>query len=561
MSDTSNFIKTIISADLSSGKHQALRTRFPPEPNGYLHIGHAKAICLNFGLAKEYSEQTQAHCNLRFDDTNPEKEDLDYVKSIKEDISWLGFEWDGDARYASDYFEPLYNYALQLIEQGDAYVCSLSPEEAREYRGTLTEPGRNSPHRDRSIAENRKMFEGMRAGEYAEGEHVLRAKIDMASPNINMRDPIIYRIRFVDHHQTGSTWCIYPMYDFTHCLSDAQEGITHSLCSLEFEDHRPLYEWFLNTLDTPMKPQQIEFARLNLNYMVTSKRKLRQLIDEKLVEGWDDPRLPTLAGLRRRGYTAESIRNFCESVGVARANSTVDVGMLEFAIRDDLDKRASRAMCVLDPIRVVITNYPEGEQQELLLPGHPKDESMAKRAMTFGRELWLDRADFAEVAPAKWKRLAPDHPVRLRGAYIIHLEEVVKDENGELVELRCRFDDTTLGKNPDGYKAKGVVHWVNANDCIDAEVRVYDRLFAVEAPEADKEVSFIEHMNTDSLKVYAGAKAEPSLAASQPEDRFQFEREGYFCRDRYCDGRGENGLVFNRVVALRDSWAKTKQKK
>ncbi|MEM8498284.1 MAG: glutamine--tRNA ligase/YqeY domain fusion protein [Pseudomonadota bacterium] len=553
----SHFIKTIIDEDLKSGKVTELLTRFPPEPNGFLHIGHAKSICLNFGLAEEYGEHTTARCNLRFDDTNPEKEDADYVASIKEDIRWLGFQWSGEERYASDYFEQLYDFAVQLIKKDLAYVCSLSAEQSREYRGTLTEPGKNSPHRDRSVDVNLDLFKRMRAGEFAEGAHVLRAKIDMASPNINMRDPIIYRIRYAQHHQTGDTWCIYPMYDFTHCLSDALEGVTHSLCTLEFEDHRPLYDWFIAQLATPAEPKQYEFARLNLNYTVTSKRKLKRLVDEQLVDGWDDPRLPTLAAMRRRGYTPESIRRFCDAVGVARAFSTVDVGMLEHEIRDDLDKRAPRAMCVLNPVKMVLSNYPSDQQETLSLPNHPKDETLGRRDVPFSRELFIDRADFVEDAPPKWKRLAPGAAVRLRGAYVVRFERAVFEENGELAELHCAVDVATLGKNPVGYKAKGVIHWVSAQHSVAAEVRLYDRLFTVENPESNSEKDYTEYINPNSLQSCAQARAEASLQSAVAEQRFQFEREGYFCVDRY-DSKPDK-LVFNRVVSLRDSWSQVKK--
>ncbi|MFK8019248.1 MAG: glutamine--tRNA ligase/YqeY domain fusion protein [Pseudomonadales bacterium] len=559
-STSSHFINTIIDQDLKSGKHTQLLTRFPPEPNGYIHVGHAKSICLNFGIAEQYGEQVTARCNLRFDDTNPEKEDIDYVDSIKADIEWLGFAWDGDVRYASSYFDQLYDFALQLIESGSAYVDSLSGEEAREYRGTLTEPGRNSPHRERSIEENRDLFQRMRAGEFAEGAHVLRAKIDMAAPNMNMRDPIIYRIRFAKHHQTGDKWCIYPMYDFTHCLSDALEGVTHSLCTLEFEDHRPLYNWFIDQLITGVKPQQYEFARLNLNYTITSKRKLRRLVDEGLVDGWDDPRLPTIAAMRRRGYTPASIRNFCEAAGIARSNSVVDMAMLEYEIRNDLDKSASRAMCVLDPVKLVLSNFDADHVHTLDLPNHPKDESLGRREVPLTRELFIDRADFAMDPPGKWKRLAPEHPVRLRGAYVVNFEKTVEDEKGKLIEIHCKYDPDTLGKNPEGYKAKGVIHWVSAPESVEAEVRLYDRLFEVENPESgsdDSNSDFTDLVNPNSLAVCTKARAERSLAGAEPESRFQFEREGYFCVDRY-DSTPER-MVFNRVVGLRDSWAKSQK--
>ena len=553
----SHFIKTIIDEDLKSGKVTELLTRFPPEPNGFLHIGHAKSICLNFGLAEEYAERVTARCNLRFDDTNPEKEDADYVASIKEDILWLGFQWSGQERYASDYFEQLYEFAIELIKKGKAYVCSLSAEQSRVYRGSLTEPGKNSPHRERSVDENLDLFKRMRAGEFAEGEHVLRAKIDMASPNINMRDPIIYRIRYAHHHQTGDAWCIYPMYDFTHCLSDALEGVTHSLCTLEFEDHRPLYDWFVAQVDTPAEPKQYEFARLNLNYTVTSKRKLKRLVDEQLVDGWDDPRMPTLAALRRRGYTPASSRRFCDAVGIARAYSTVDVGMLEYEIRDDLDKHAPRAMCVLNPVKLVLSNYPDDQQETLSLPNHPKDEILGRRDVPFSRELFIDRADYAEEAPPKWKRLAPGTAVRLRGAYVVQFERAITDENGELAELHCTVDMATLGKNPEGYKAKGVIHWVSAQHSVPAEVRLYDRLFTAENPESDSDKDYTECINPNSLQICAQARAEANLQSAAAEQRFQFEREGYFCVDRYDSAPDK--LVFNRVVGLRDSWSQGKK--
>ena len=479
----SHFIRQIIQKDISEGKNSGqVATRFPPEPNGYLHIGHAKSICLNFGLANEFD----GTCNLRFDDTNPEKESEEYISAIKADVEWLGFEWNGDIRYASSYFGKLYEYAVQLIKQGQAYVESLSAEEIRDYRGTLTEPGKDSPYRDRSVEENLDLFQRMKAGEFDEGTLVLRAKIDMSSGNINMRDPVIYRIRKIEHHQTGNEWCIYPMYDFTHCVSDAIEGITHSVCTLEFEAHRPLYDWVLDSLGTPSHPQQIEFARLNLNYTITSKRKLKQLVDEGVVSGWDDPRMPTIAGLRRRGYTAGSIRNFCEMIGVTKSDGVVDMGMLEFSIRDDLDKNAPRAMCVLRPLKVVIENMEEGAKETLSMSAHPKDESMGVRELHFTREIYIDRDDFAEVPPPKYKRLIEGGEVRLRGCYVIKCHEIIKDAEGNIVELRCTRDVDTLGKKPEGRKVKGVVHWVSAETCVDAEVRLYDRLFTVENPDSNK---------------------------------------------------------------------------
>ncbi|HLV16776.1 MAG TPA: glutamine--tRNA ligase/YqeY domain fusion protein [Pseudomonas sp.] len=542
-----NFLRPIVQADLESGKHSKIITRFPPEPNGYLHIGHAKSICLNFGLAEEFGGQ----CNLRFDDTNPAKEDQEYIDAIREDVRWLGFQW-AEEHYASDYFEQLYEWAIHLIKAGKAYVCDLSPEEAREYRGSLTEPGRNSPFRDRSVEENLDLFQRMRAGEFPDGARALRAKIDMASPNMNLRDPILYRIRHAHHHQTGDKWCIYPSYDFTHGQSDAIEGITHSICTLEFEDHRPLYEWFLDNLPVPAKPRQYEFARLNLNYTITSKRKLKQLVDEGHVNGWDDPRMSTLSGFRRRGYTPASIRNFCEMIGVNRAGGVVDMGMLEFAIREDLDANAPRAMCVLRPLKVVITNYPEGKVEQLELPRHPKQD-MGVRVLPFSREIYIDASDFEENPPAGYKRLVPGGEVRLRGCYVIRADEAIKDADGNIIELRCSYDENTLGANPVGRKVKGVIHWVPAAESVECEVRLYDRLFRSANPDKTEEGgSFLDNINPDSLVVLKGCRAEPSLASAAPEDRFQFEREGYFCVDRH-DSRPD-ALVFNRTVTLRDSW-------
>ena len=550
----SHFIRQIIQKDLAEGKNSGqVATRFPPEPNGYLHIGHAKSICLNFGLANEFD----GTCNLRFDDTNPEKESEEYINAIKADVEWLGFEWNGDIRYASSYFGKL--YAVQLIKQGQAYVESLSAEEIREYRGTLIEPGKNSPYRDRSVEENLDLFQRMKAGEFDEGTLVLRAKIDMSSGNINMRDPVIYRIRKIEHHQTGNEWCIYPMYDFTHCVSDAIEGITHSVCTLEFEAHRPLYDWVLDSLGTPSHPQQIEFARLNLNYTITSKRKLKQLVDEGVVSGWDDPRMPTVAGLRRRGYTPGSIRNFCEMIGVTKSDGVVDMGMLEFSIRDDLDKNAPRAMCVLKPLKVVIENMEEGAKETLSMSAHPKDESMGKREIHFTREIFIDRDDFAEVPPPKYKRLIEGGEVRLRGCYVIKCHEIIKDDEGNIVELRCTRDIDTLGKKPEGRKVKGVVHWVSAETCVDVEVRMYDRLFTVESPDSNKESgTLLDVVNPDSLVVYHDCKAESGLVNAATGRPYQFEREGYFVLD---SEKGQSGnLIFNRTVTLRDSWAKIASK-
>ncbi len=546
----SNFIHQIIREDLKNNKNDGrVHTRFPPEPNGYLHIGHAKSICLNFSTANEF----KGLCNLRFDDTNPEKEDMEYVDSIRESIRWLGFDWEDRQYYASDYFDKLYEFAGELIKQGKAYVCSLNQDQAREYRGTLTEPGKNSPDRDRSVDENLDLFTRMKDGEFDDGDYTLRAKIDMASPNMNMRDPVIYRIRRAEHHQTGNKWCIYPMYDYTHCISDALEDITHSLCTLEFEDHRPLYDWVLDQLESLPHPRQIEFARLNINYTVMSKRKLKQLVDEGLVDGWDDPRMPTLDGMRRRGYTPVSIRNFCEMVGVTKANSVVDVGMLEHSLRDDLDKTSPRAMCVLNPLKVVIENYPEDKIDVLTLPKHPKDESMGNREIPFRREVWIDRADFEEVPPPGFKRLVTGGEVRLRGSYVIKCEEVIKDDNGEIMELRATYDAATLGARPEGRKVKGVIHWVSVQDALDVEVRLYDRLFNCENPDA-AEGDYRDYINPDSLVVKTGCKAESTMADAAPEERFQFEREGYFCVDR--KNSTPDKPVFNLTVTLRDTWAK-----
>ncbi|ARU90684.1 glutamine--tRNA ligase/YqeY domain fusion protein [Pseudomonas sp. M30-35] len=544
-----NFLRPIVQADLESGKHAKVITRFPPEPNGYLHIGHAKSICLNFGLAKEFGGE----CHLRFDDTNPAKEDQEYIDAIKQDVQWLGFQWAGEERYASNYFDQLHDWAVALIKSGDAFVCDLSPEESRAYRGNLTEPGKNSPFRDRSIEENLDLFARMKAGEFADGARSLRAKIDMAAPNINLRDPILYRIRHAHHHQTGDKWCIYPSYDFTHGQSDAIEGITHSICTLEFEDHRPLYEWFLARLPVPAQPRQYEFARLNLNYTITSKRKLKQLVDEGHVNGWDDPRMSTLVGYRRRGYTPASMRNFCDMIGVNRAGGVVDIGMLEFAIREDLDANAARAMCVLQPLKVVITNYPENEVQILSLARHPKQD-IGTRELPFAREIYIDAGDYDENPPKGYKRLEPGGEVRLRGSYVIRADEAIKDADGNVVELRCSYDPDTLGKNPEGRKVKGVVHWVPADASVECEVRLYDRLFRSANPEkAEEGSSFLDNINPESLVVLKGCRAEPSLANATVEDRFQFEREGYFCLD--SKDSKPDALVFNRTVTLRDSWA------
>lgn len=547
-----NFIRTIIEKDVASGKNEGqVMTRFPPEPNGYLHIGHAKAICLSFGMAQEFGGRT----NLRFDDTNPLKESVEFTEAIKRDIAWLGFEWH-EERNASDYFEELYLFAERLISEGKAYVDSLDAEEIREYRGTLKEPGKNSPYRDRSPEENLDLFRRMRAGEFADGEHVLRLKIDMASPNINMRDPTIYRIRHVTHHQTGDKWCIYPMYDYTHCISDSLEGITHSLCDLSFEDHRPLYDWVLDELAMNCHPQQIEFSRLNLQYTVMSKRKLKQLVENGLVDGWDDPRMPTIAGLRRRGYTPGSIRDFCRRIGVTKSDNNVELALLESVIREHLDAGAPRAMGVLNPLKVTITNYPEGQVESLTVPNHPKDESMGTRTVPFTREVYIDREDFREEANRKYKRLVSGGEVRLRSAYVIKAEEVIKDDNGEIIELRCSYDPDTLGKNPEGRKVRGVIHWVSATEGLPAEIRLFEPLFTTDFPDASDQ-EYTDLINPGSLTVQHGF-VEPSLGNAPSDARYQFEREGYFCAD--SKHSTPEHLVFNRVVGLRDTWAKIEQK-
>lgn len=543
-----HFLRQIVQADLQSGKHTNIVTRFPPEPNGYLHIGHAKSICLNFGLAQEFG----GVCHLRFDDTNPAKEEQEYIDAIKQDVEWLGFQWAGDVRYASDYFDQLHAWAIELIKAGKAYVCDLTPEQAREYRGSLTEPGKNSPFRERSVEENLDLFARMTAGEYPDGAKALRAKIDMAAPNMNLRDPILYRIRHAHHHQTGDKWCVYPSYDFTHGQSDAIELISHSICTLEFEDHRPLYEWFLEHLPVPAKPRQYEFARLNLNYTVTSKRKLKLLVDEGHVSGWDDPRMSTLSAFRRRGYTPASIREFCERIGVTRSDAVVDMGMLEFCIRDDLDNHAPRAMCVLRPLKVTITNYPEGQVEQLTLPRHPKQD-IGERVVPFSRELYIDQDDYMVDPPKGYKRLVPGGEVRLRGSYVIRADEAITDAEGNIVELLCSYDPDTLGKNPEGRKVKGVIHWVPAAESVECEVRLYDRLFTAANPDKGEEGgTFLDNINPDSLVVLKGCRAEPSLATATPDERFQFEREGYFCADSKDSQPGN--LVFNRTVTLRDSW-------
>ncbi|WP_086932246.1 glutamine--tRNA ligase/YqeY domain fusion protein [Agarilytica rhodophyticola] len=551
---TLNFLEHIIKDDIESGKVTQLATRFPPEPNGYLHIGHAKSICLNFGLAETF----QGTCNLRFDDTNPTKEEVEYVEAIKRDVSWLGYNWDGEVKYASSYFDTLYDWAQYLIKQGKAYVCDLTPEQAREYRGTLKQGGKNSPYRDRSVEENLSLLEGMKAGDFDEGSRVLRAKIDMSHGNINMRDPILYRIRKQQHHQTGDKWCIYPTYDFAHGQEDAIEGITHSICTLEFADHRPLYEWFIEHLPVPTRPQQYEFGRLNLNYTVTSKRKLKRLVDENFVDGWDDPRMPTIAGYRRRGYSPASIRKFCEMIGVTKSDGVVDVAMLEHAIRDDLDKNAPRAMCVLRPLKVVLTNYPEQKREQLTAPGHPNRDDLASRELSFSREVFIDQEDFREEANKKFKRLVIGKRVRLRNAYVIEADEAIKDDNGNIVEVRAHIIENTLGKDPeDGIKPKGVIQWVDAADHAEFEVRLYDRLFTSEAPDSE-EGDFVEHINPDSLQVLDRCLGEKGLLEAAPGQSYQFEREGYFCRD--SSSANQERLVFNRTIGLRDSWAKMNQK-
>jgi glutaminyl-tRNA synthetase len=543
-----DFIREIVERDLKEGKNGGrVHTRFPPEPNGYLHIGHAKAFCIDFGIADDYG----GLYNLRFDDTNPVKEDVEYVDSIINDIKWLGFDWEDRLYYASDYFGRMYEYAQQLIEKGAAYVCDLSAEEVREYRGTLTEPGRNSPWRNRSVEDNLDLFRRMKAGEFADGTRTLRAKIDMASPNMNMRDPAIYRILKKKHHRTGDEWCIYPMYDYAHCLEDSIEGITHSCCSIEFEDHRPLYDWFLDQLDV-FHPQQIEFARLNLTYTIMSKRKLAILVENGLVSGWDDPRMPTLSGLRRRGYTPEAIRDFIGRIGVAKRDSTVDMALLEYCIRDDLNRKAPRLMAVLDPLKVIIENYPAGKQEELEFINNPEDESAGTRMVPFSRELYIERDDFQEEPHRKFRRLAPGKEVRLRYAYLITCVDVVKDENGNVKELICTYDpETRGGSTPDGRKVKGTLHWVSAEHSVPAEVRLYDRLFTVENPLSSDD--FIDTINAESLKVLNRCRIEPSAADLAIGEPVQFERKGYFCKDPVS---AEGSLVFNRTISLRDTWKK-----
>jgi len=552
-----DFIREIVAADLASGKHASTVTRFPPEPNGYLHIGHAKSICLNFGIS---IENEGGVCHLRFDDTNPAKEDVEYVDSIKEDVQWLGFDWGKNIYFASDYFEKLYGFAVELIQSGKAFVCELTLDEIAGHRGTPTKPGTNSPYRDRSPGENLELFQRMRDGEFADGTRVLRAKIDMASPNLHMRDPVLYRIRKTLHHRTGNKWCLYPMYDFTHCLSDSIEGITHSLCTLEFEVHRPLYDWVLDNVAIDSRPRQIEFARLSLTYTVLSKRKLLTLVEEGRVNGWDDPRMPTVSGLRRRGYTPASIRSFCKTIGITKFNSLTDVALLEHSIRQDLNDTTPRRMAVLRPLKVVITNFDEDKVEELEAANHPKDPEAGTRSVPFTREIYVERADFMEEPPRKFFRLGPGREVRLRFAYFITCNEVIKNAAGEVTELHCTYDPETHGGNaPDGRKVKGTIHWVSASHAFEAQVRLYDRLFTVEDPnKEDDGKTYLDHLNAESLEVIADAKLEPGLAKAEPGERFQFERLGYFCADAGDSQAGKP--VFNRTVTLRDAWAKQRGK-
>jgi glutaminyl-tRNA synthetase len=544
---SANFIRDIINKDIKTGKHQKIITRFPPEPNGYLHIGHAKSICLNFGIAEDY----KGLCNLRFDDTNPEKEEVEYINSIREDVEWMGFKWHINPS-ASDYFQQLYDYAVTLIKKGLAYVDSQTPEEIRNSRGTLTEAGKNSPYRDRSVEENLKLFEAMKAGEYKDGELALRAKIDMSSPNINMRDPVVYRIRHATHHNTGDEWCIYPMYDFTHCLSDAIEGITHSICTLEFEDHRPLYDWFLDVLETESHPQQIEFARLQMEYTLTSKRKLNQLVKENIVDAWDDPRMPTISGMRRRGYTPESLRNFSEVIGVTKKDSTIEMGVLENCLRDDLNKRAERRMAVLDPIKITIENYPEDKVEIFNGLNHPQNPDFGTREIPFSREIYIERDDFMEDAPRKFFRLTQGREVRLRFAYYITCTEILKNEDGSIRELICTYDPESRGGNTaDGRKVKGTIHWVSAQHARTATVRVYDRLFNVRNPSKLEDIH--SGLNPDSLEIYGDAKLEPAIHSLRQPLAYQFERLGYFIADTHST---TDKIIYNRTMSLRDSWAK-----
>ena len=552
-----DFIREIVAADLASGKHASTVTRFPPEPNGYLHIGHAKSICLNFGIS---IENEGGVCHLRFDDTNPAKEDVEYVDSIKEDVQWLGFDWGKNIYFASDYFEKLYGFAVELIQSGKAFVCELTLDEIAGHRGTPTKPGTNSPYRDRSPGENLELFQRMRDGEFADGTRVLRAKIDMASPNLHMRDPVLYRIRKTLHHRTGNKWCLYPMYDFTHCLSDSIEGITHSLCTLEFEVHRPLYDWVLDNVAIDSRPRQIEFARLSLTYTVLSKRKLLTLVEEGRVNGWDDPRMPTVSGLRRRGYTPASIRSFCKTIGITKFNSLTDVALLEHSIRQDLNDTTPRRMAVLRPLKVVITNFDEDKVEELEAANHPKDPEAGTRSVPFTREIYVERDDFMEEPPRKFFRLGPGREVRLRFAYFITCNEVIKNAAGEVTELHCTYDlETHGGSAPDGRKVKGTIHWVSASHAFEAQVRLYDRLFTVEDPnKEDDGKTYLDHLNAESQEVIADAKLEPGLAKAEPGERFQFERLGYFCADTIDSQAGKP--VFNRTVTLRDAWAKQRGK-
>ena len=547
----SNFIRTIIDRDLESGKHKSIKTRFPPEPNGYLHIGHAKSICLNFGLARDYG----GICHLRFDDTNPIKEDVEYVDSIMEDVRWLGFDWQDKLFYASDYFDQLYEYAEILIKEGKAYVCDLCQEEIRQHRGTLTVPGKDSPYRNRSVEENLDLFRRMRDGEFEEGAKSLRAKIDMASPNLNMRDPVIYRIKKAEHHRTGNKWLIYPMYDYTHCISDALEGITHSICTLEFEDHRPLYDWFLDQLPVPCHPQQIEFARLNLSHTMMSKRRLLELVQNKVVNGWDDPRMPTLAGLRRRGFSPEAIREFADRIGVAKANSVVDFELLQFCVREDLNKHANRVMAVLDPVKLTIENYPEGKVEELEADNNPEDPSAGVRPIPFSRNLYIERDDFSENPPKGWFRMSPGKEVRLKHAYYVTCKEVVRDAQGRISELICTYDPLSRGGGTaDGRKVRGTIHWVCAEHSIPAELRLYDQLFTIaDFNDMEEGKDYTDYLNPDSLVINRVCRLEPSLRDAKAGERYQFMRQGYFSVD---PDSGPDGLVFNRIVTLKDSWAK-----
>lgn len=551
---SSHFIRQIIEADLTSGKHQQIVTRFPPEPNGYLHVGHAKSICLNFGLAEDY----QGKCNLRMDDTNPEKESDEYVQSIKESVRWLGFNWDGEVRYASDYFQALYDYAVELIRAGKAFVCDLTAEEMRAYRGSLTEPGKESPYRNRSVEENLDLFTRMKNGEFPDGSKTLRLKIDMSSGNVNLRDPVIYRIRRAHHHRTGDQWCIYPMYDYTHCISDALEGITHSICTLEFEDHRPLYDWVLDNITIACHPRQYEFSRLELLYALTSKRKLNALVTEGKVTGWDDPRMPTIEGMRRRGYSPAGIRLFAQRIGVSKSENIIDMSVLEGAVRETLEGEAPRVMAVLDPIKVTLTNFTDGITSSRSAPFHPHHPEFGEREVPISREIYIERDDFAEVPPPKWQRLTLGGEVRLRYSYVIKCDEMIKDDTGRVIELKCSIDHDTLGQNPVGRKVKGVIHWISAAHAVEAEVRLYDRLFTVPRPDAvrgeDGEyVDFMQFLNPASLKVVTGY-VESAVNSAAAETRYQFERIGYFITDRYDHQTGQK-IVFNRTVGLKDTWA------